>query len=335
MIKIIVRLPNWLGDVVMSLGFIEKLHETFPQATIDIIVKKGLEPIVQKNPHVHNIFSFSKSAYPGLRGVWKFGRQLARKDKYDLFFSLPNSLSSAVMAFASRAKSRIGYAEQGRSIFLTHPYKKPIDLHRVEEYVKLIEYYQKCKIITPINIAIGRPQVQSGEEYIILNINAEAASRRLPQAKAVEIALHLSKTFDIPVKLIGGPGDIEHVQRTYDYLAGNLQIFNIAGKTSLEELITIITRAKLVVSTDSGPAHIASAAGVPLVVLFGAGNEKNTGPYHRTTSQVVRLDKYPCEPCVKNKCKIATNPPCLMYMDVNQIMFAARRIIRDINLAGT
>jgi len=79
-------------------------------------------------------------------------------------------------------------------------------------------------------------------------------------------------------------------------------------------------------STDSGPAHIASALKVPLVVLFGAGNELNTGPYFNNLAHVVRNGRLPCEPCVKNTCKLQTLPLCLVQLNTAKVLHAIKEV---------
>jgi heptosyltransferase-2 len=73
--------------------------------------------------------------------------------------------------------------------------------------------------------------------------------------------------------------------------------------------------SKVLLTTDSGPAHVANAAGVPVVVLFGAGNENNTAPYNEKGRSIIRLGKLPCEPCVKNKCVLYGIPKCMELLD--------------------
>ena len=97
--KILVRLPNWLGDMVMSIPFLEHIQNEFGDAEISVIVKKELEPLLQYFPSAKEKFVFSKSEFPGIRGAYRFGKQIRQQNKYDIFFSLPDSFSSALMSF--------------------------------------------------------------------------------------------------------------------------------------------------------------------------------------------------------------------------------------------
>ena len=83
--KILIRLPNWLGDVVMSTAFIDAVKQTYPDAELHVIIKKELQGIAQLIPHI-KIHPFSKQEYRGLKGAYQFGKSL-RAEKFDLFFN--------------------------------------------------------------------------------------------------------------------------------------------------------------------------------------------------------------------------------------------------------
>src|SRR5665213_1781977 len=138
--NILIRLPNWLGDVVMSTAFVAAVQQTYPGSQIDVIIKKELSGIAFLIPGLHKVHSFSKQEWKGLNGVFRFGKTL-RNEKYDLFFCLPDSLSSAVMAWATGAKQRIGFGKEGRFFLLSKSYKKPVNIHRTDEYISLLEQF--------------------------------------------------------------------------------------------------------------------------------------------------------------------------------------------------
>ena len=92
--KILVRLPNWLGDLVMSSGFIRALSILEPDSTVDVIVKDSLSELIPLFEGINAHIPFSKVEYPGIFGAIKFGRTCSASDHYDMFFTLPDSFSS-------------------------------------------------------------------------------------------------------------------------------------------------------------------------------------------------------------------------------------------------
>jgi ADP-heptose:LPS heptosyltransferase len=118
---------------------------------------------------------------------------------------------------------------------------------------------------------------------------------------------------------IGTAKEKEHVDAILQKLGKQPAVINKAGSTrSLTELVDLIASGSVMLTTDSGPAHIGNALGVPVVVLFGAGNENNTAPYNKKNLTVLRLGQLPCEPCVKNTC-IYGLPKCLEQLDEHKI----------------
>jgi ADP-heptose:LPS heptosyltransferase len=135
--KILVRLPNWLGDMVMSVAFINELYRQYPQAEISVIAKRGIHELLPFFPPIKHSFVFDKAEYKGMKGLVEFGKTIKATEKYDLFFCLPDSFSSALMGYATGAKKRVGFKKELRSFLLTDTYPKPKRLHRVEEYLSL------------------------------------------------------------------------------------------------------------------------------------------------------------------------------------------------------
>lgn len=312
--NILVRLPNWLGDMVMSTAFIRALQQTYPSATIDVISKKNLSDLLYYFPAIKNQWLFDKKEWEGLLGAYKFGRMILRKKEYDLFFCLPNSFSSAMMSYGTKAKKRIGYKKELRNFFLTQKFIKVKNLHRVDEYVRLLELFTTIEIKEKQVKLVS--SIQKIANRIVINFNSEAPSRRMPVAKAISIMQTLLHQFqNHEFVFIGTAGEKEHVDSIIAQLpASTNQLINKAGVTTLKELFHLIASASLMLTTDSGPAHVANAFDTKTVVLFGAGNEKNTAPYNTNTTTVIRNGNLPCEPCVSNTCKFG-QPKCLLLLN--------------------
>jgi heptosyltransferase II len=315
-LKILVRLPNWLGDMVMAVGFLEQLQQQFPLAAISVIAKQGIHQLLPFYPTTQHQFIFDKTKYRGIAGAWRFGREIQKQERFDLFFCLPDSFSSAVIGWASGAQKRIGYKKELRSFLFTHAYNKPSGLHRVDAYKALLEKYTGYKTSAA---TIRLHHVFTKEEYIIVNINSEASSRRLTEQKAVELLMLLGQTVQTKTILIGAPKETPFVDGVLKKLPyGHIE--SLAGKTNLPQLVQLLASAKLVLSTDSGPAHLANALGTYTIVLFGAGNEQETAPYNSELRTIIRLGQLSCEPCEKNICVRYGTPQCLERLDSLQIV---------------
>ena len=315
--NILIRLPNWLGDMVMSTAFVQAVKEHFSNAAIDLIAKKGIDFLLDYFPQHEQRFIFSKEENKGLGGAYRFGKMIGQQKKYDLFFCLPDSFSSAVMGQAIGAKERVGHIKELRSLFLTDAFTKKKNVHRVEEYIDLLQQFIKTEIeIPPVQLLLP---LAEKKKSLIININSEAESRRLPKEKAISIISSIRNKINYEIILIGSNKEAAFVDEVFAALPEKINITNMAGKTNLKEMVELLNNCPVMLTTDSGPAHVANALGVHTIVLFGAGNENNTAPYNKHNRSIVRLGQLACEPCVNNTCKLYGVPECLVQLDESLI----------------
>jgi heptosyltransferase II len=315
--NILIRLPNWLGDMVMSIYFVREVQKQFPDASVSVIAKKGLDGLLEYFPPLKHRFIFSKDEYKGMRGLFRFGKNIRSVEHFNIFFCIPDSFSAAFMGWATGAKQRVGYKNEGRNFLLTDSYPKYSNPHRVIQYLQLLEKFTGKQTDHAASLQLKNVNERNG---ILVNIHSEASSRRIPKEKAVALIDLLRSKTNETITLIGGPKDAEYTNEVISALSNTRQINNIVGKTSLPELVELFARSKVLLSSDSGPAHLANATGLPVLVLFGAGDENETGPFYKAPSQTIRLGKLSCEPCRKNECKFKIPPPCLTDLDNDLIV---------------
>ncbi len=304
--------------MVMSIGFINALQQQYPGALISVIAKKGIHGLLDFFPPLDHRFVFSKEEYKGVGGAWRFGRMIRKTEKFELFFCLPDSFSAALIGYATGAKKRIGHKKELRQLLLTNSYRKENGKHRVREYTDLLASFTGKSYETGSIDLLISPVTKT--DTIVVNINSEASSRRLPLEKAVSLLGKLRQRTGSKIILVGGNADAEFVEEVVERLPDKSNFVNIAGKTSLYELVNFIAASSLVLTTDSGPAHVSNALGVHTIVLFGAGNENNTAPFNEINRTIIRLGKLDCEPCVNNKCLLYGIPKCLELLDETMVI---------------
>lgn len=318
--KIIVRAPNWLGDIIMSFPFLHALNEEFPNSDITVIIKQEYLALLYFLPFKVKAIPFSKEDHPGLVGIYKFAWNQPSLRHADLYFSLPPSFSSAFMGWCFSAKAKVGFRGEHRNIFLNYKSERPAHLHRSKEYLYLLSLftgkdYSNYKKIISRDID---PFFKEWEKnrYLVINPNSEASSRRLPVNMWIELLNLFEKRRFV---IIGTEKDQERID---EILAGvskekNLYI-NLAGKTNILELARVLAYAQGVITNDSGPAHLASYVGANVAVFFGAGDFLNTAPsYNIADAQIITRDES-CSPCLKNICPLDTLA-CLKNLDIHGI----------------
>ncbi len=325
----------------MSLPFFETLQHCFPLSRIDIIAKDTVQEVFRHHPTVNRIHTFSKSNVKGIYGLLTYGRTLQRDHgPYDVYISLPGSLSAAIIGYGVGSRVRLGFRGEGRSVLLTHAFSAPHGRHRAHIYRALLKYLNSRQLpaewnmqrvlndheITTLTFPFSADEEQMhvlqkhpGSTYIVFSVNSEAQSRRLPLAKWRAFGNRLLNDPDRQVILVfvGAPKEQDRVADVARGLEDQNRILNFAGQTTVRELALLLRDADAVVANDSGPMHLANAVGTPLVTHIGAADPIETEPFNKARTRII--SKYlPCSPCVKNTCPFPT-VYCLEHVTVDDL----------------
>ncbi len=330
-LKILVKLPVKLGDTIMAAYFLRAVKDFYPTCQLDVIMSKGLTDLRDFMPYIDHVHEFSKKEYPGPIGNYKFGRMIHKKDKYDLFFCLPFSFSSALAGFFSGSKIRIGYNSEHRRFLFTKSINRPIGFHIIEEFNFLLGSYTGKKV--EFQKLKFQPNIEpsfklSDNKKLILNIKSGPPSRSIPIEKAISIIKSILKRYSHEIILTGAPNEKNYITQVKNAFLQNASVINLAGKTNLLELAYVISKAECMITSDSGNAHIANAVGTPTVVLFGAAHEHRAKPYDQSISKILRLRNLECAPCQSEHCKYNDNR-CLANIDNNQIIKSMEELLNE------
>ena len=323
--NILVRLHSKLGSTIMSFAFLDLLHEQYPHAVIDVVMQKPIAELHEYKHYINTCYAFSKKEYKGVRGLYRFGRMIRIKRKYDLYIALPLSFSSALMGLFSGCTARIGFKSEFRSFLLTHSYKMPAGLHAVKQFEYLLSSYMRKNLkIGPVKMLVpetNTPALPDGKNLLI-NVNSGSQTRRLPVNKAISLIDEILEEYEFNIILIGGPGEMDFVKHIENGLKEKSRVINFTGKTDLHELAGLMKRSDLMISTDSGNAHMANAVGLKVVVIWGGcGVEGETRPYNRKGIIILKED-LPCAPCWPSEnCKFG-DPLCLLKLENQQVFNA-------------
>ena len=314
----------------MAAYFLRAVKEVYPNSHVDVIVAKGLLDLLELFPYVDGYHLFSKSDYPGPKGNIQFGKEVQSKRKYDIFFCLPFSFSSALAGFFTASKERIGYRREHRGLLLTSAIKRPKGLHIVEEFVYLLKSHSGAEFsLTPLALqpkSIEGINKQAESDSIILNVKSGPPSRSIPIGKAIDLVRDLLEKFPHQIILTGAPGEVDYISKIKDAFLDNSRLIDLSGKTTLLELFFLISQAKCMVTTDSGNAHVANSVGTPTVVLFGAAHEHRARPYDDSISIVLKNMQLECVPCESERCKYG-DVRCLSSIENASILSSVKQLL--------
>jgi len=309
--KIVVRTPNWIGDAILALPAIEGLKKNFPQAEIWLAVSdwvKDLFPADDVGPKIIPL---------GRVGHFKNLRNSAGHLKefgFDVALLLTNSFASALLFYLAGVPERWGYRRDGRSLLLSKGvlWKEPAEaLHLVHYYLNLIESLGLKTPAPEIRLTVTAEEksqaraklaalgIDAKKPLVLLNPGAAyGPAKRWPSAKFAELAGILQGRKNVEVLITGSAGEAELAES----IASSLPVRpkSLAGKTSLRELLGLMSQSVLFVTNDSGPMHMANALRVPVVAIFGPTDPKITGPFHPPSA--VHKKDVPCWPCLYRCC---------------------------------
>ncbi len=298
--KILIEPPTWLGDAVMATPAIEALLEAYPKAEVTLVGSLLSTEALKFHPQVVHSEVLDK-------GWWALRRKAKVLGHFDLAFSFRSSARSALFLFFLDAEKKCQFPKNYEG------------MHQVEKYYLFLQECEEIKAEEAGRLKLyEEPYVYSSPT---LGINPGAtygsAKRWYPDSFA-EVAIALSNKYDIVI--FGGQGeetiseDIESAIRK----SGVENVENLAGKTTIPELISRIAGLSWLVTNDSGPMHVAAAYQVPTVALFGPTKYKETSQWRNPQGHLLRKEM-DCSPCMKRSCPLKHHD-CMKLIKADEVI---------------
>ena len=314
--QILVRAANWVGDAVMSLPAIRAIRARFPGASLTVLARPWVAGVYARETAIDRTILYT---VPSGWKHWGARREAARAlAGFDCAILLPNSFDAALVAWLARIPVRIGYRRDGRGWLLTDPVPVPepgeIPRHERFYYLELlrraglIEAYPPSPSIILEGMEAARAAglekfAAEGLAGPVVGVSPGAAyggAKRWPPDRFAAAARAVARAAGASVALFGSTAErpvCEEIARALD-----VPVRNFAGRTSLAEFIDLAAACCVFLTNDSGAMHVASAAGVPTVAVFGATDDTTPGPAG-PAARVVR-EHVPCGPCLLRECPI-------------------------------
>lgn len=316
--KLLIRTPNWLGDLLMSTAFIRAVLDTFPDATVDLIVRKGFEHLPL--PHRGRLHAFDKTK----TSAGAFGRTL-RSESYDRIYLLPPSFSAAWMAFRAQIPERYGLTGGGRRLLLKPALElpwPPSSQHLIEEYAYLLGQsasgWEAGLEVDADWLAQQTLPFALPERFVAVAAGAiYGPAKEWPTEHFQEVVQQLAAD-GWPVLILGTEKDREQGEVIRQ---GHPEVINACGQTNLNQLVRVLAQSALLISNDSGAMHVMAALRRPQLALFGSTSPTWTRPLNAQARLLsLHLD---CSPCFARSCPLGhTN--CLRQLLPEAVLSAAR-----------
>jgi len=326
--RILIWEQNWLGDVLFSTPFIKAIRKRYKDAHIAVIVNPASREIVKGNPRIDEIIIFDeKNEHRGIMGRIKFIMEL-RKKKFDTAFFMHRSCSRAIICEFAGVKNRIGYFYKKRNLMLTDIVEIPDKpLHKIEYFLNIakhvkadiadknMEFFVADVDKNYVKEMLERNSIREKDGYIVLNPGANWPPKRWPEENFADLAEKLIKKYNIKVVISGGEDDLAKALRIQDLTPQRLVI--TCGRTTLKQLGSLFERAKVIISADTGPLHLARAVGAKVIALFGPTSHDLTGPYGDGIYSIIHKNVRCKVPCYEVNCK---DNRCMKAITVKDVM---------------
>ncbi len=350
--KVLVLQLTDIGDVILTSPFLRELRRYLPHAWIVLVVQPRMFNLVEKCPHVNEVLPFDWRAvknwnisFNGCLQWWLQSADIAKHHlwKHDLDIAIstrwnndPCQAASITLMYLSGAPLRIGYRDtpqdqkrlrlKGMNRFITQGPLRDFPQHEVDRQLDILRFLGANPIDSGLEVwttqddesfaqdVLNRFHVTESDSLIAFAPGATWSFRRWPSSRFIELGRWLQESYNAYILIIGGKGDRNLANQIEQKMHGR-QTVNLAGKTTLREMASVLKRCKLFIGNDSGPLHVATAAGVPVIGLFGPGEYQRFKPWG-DNHEAISLG-LSCSPCSEN-C-LFYDPRCIKGITVNQV----------------
>ena len=333
--KILVVNVNWMGDVIFSSPVFRALKETYPGASVTCLAVPRVKEILESIDGIDEIIIYDdRGRHRHPLAKWGLINEI-RKRKFDTAFLLHRSLTRALLVFLSGIPRRVGYGTKAGGIFLTDNVKllsPPV--HRSDEYCRVIEtlgvkVHDRTTVLKvhaasrkEVEEILRSQGIKDEDPFIVVHPGANWDLKRWPAENFACLINELTIKLSWKVVVAGSKEDGPLVQKIIQNLKSPPVI--LTGRTNLKQLIALMERARIVISADSGPLHLAGSVGTSAVALFGPTRPEITGPRGRGRMVILKQDVG----CNRQACYHLQCPDniCMQALTVESVLDAIEQI---------
>jgi heptosyltransferase-2 len=340
---VLVRMPNWIGDVVMATPLVRTLRESQPRARISLLVLPSGAQVLEGLGGIDETIVYRrKDEHAGLSGMLRLAKDLRRR-RFDLAISCPNSFSQALLLRLAGVPRRLGWAYGGRGFLLTDKLVPDMRGHRrvprpMPQYYLDLARHLGCEVLSAraklATTAAGEEEASrflaerglaAGTRLAGLNVGAAFGPSKLWTARGFAGTADGLRARGMRPVVLCGPGE-EALGREIEGAIGGDVIRTSDFVLSLNGLKALVKRLALLVTTDTGPRHFAVAFDVPYVCVMGSTDPRMTDQ-PEARGEIVRRDPLlDCMPCHEKVCPLVHHK-CLEEIPPAQVLAAADRVL--------
>jgi heptosyltransferase-2 len=346
--RVVVRGTNWVGDSVMTVPALRALRRVLPEAQITLVIRPGTKGIFYEGDFIDEVLVYDR------KGAWSVFGQVRewKRREFDLAVLFQNAFEAALIPFLAGVPVRLGYATESRQALLTHPLPLPdwrSSRHEVFYYLYLVTALEQmlfgrsdiCESEPDASIQISQSRKAEAAELLrtygvgeaepvvaICPGSINSRAKRWPSDRFAALADRLIES-GRRVLLIGSRDELDVSEEVIRRMQKEPVV--LTGKTSLDQITAVLDRADLIVTNDTGPAHIGAALGRPTIVIFGPTNPLTTRPF-APEAEILR-NPPDCAPCMLRDCPI--DHRCMTALTVDEVFEHSVALLKRGSFAKT
>ncbi len=346
--RVVVRGTNWVGDSLMTVPALRALRRVLPGAHITLAIRPGAKGIFSEADFINDVLVYDrKSAFSVIPQIREW-----RRRNFDLALLFQNAFEAALIPFLAGVPVRLGYATESRQALLTHPLQLPdwrSSRHEVFYYLYLVTALEQmlfgsssiCEGEPDASISISEKRIAEASHLLrtysireddsvvaICPGSINSRAKRWPAEAYAALADRLIES-QRQVLLIGSKEEAEVSKDVMSRMRHRPIV--LTGKTSLDQITAVLATVDLIVTNDTGPAHIGAALGRPTIVIFGPTNPLTTRPF----SPQAEILRHPpeCAPCMLRDCPI--DHRCMTAITVDEVFERSHAFLKRSSFAKT
>ncbi len=282
--RILVVRTDRVGDVVLTIPALTLIRKNYPKSHIAVLVAPATKDIVNGHPDIDEVIVYDKDyEHKGIFGFWKM-KNLLQSKKFDVTMVYHTKQRTNLLCFLAGIPRRIGYHNQKYGFLLTDKIfdDRPQGIRHESEYcLEILKQLglsidDQCPMpYMPIKEQARQwvkqfyktNNIEEKDRLIAIHPGGSDYTKRWPREKFAELINQMGEKYPYLYVLVGSK-EVEKIARTIQSLA-KVPLINAVGQTSIAQLAALLERCQLLISNDSGPVHVATAVGTPVISIFG------------------------------------------------------------------
>ncbi len=343
--RVVVRGTNWVGDAVMTIPALRELRRVLPQAHITLATRPWAEGLFSDADFLDEILVYDRPRRD-FRAALRQAKEWRRRS-FDLAVLFQNAFEAALIARLAKVPARVGYRTDRRGALLTHPIAVPSwrgERHEVFYYLNIVHELER--------LLDGASLMEEREPRFELQVSAarkrearamlnkhgarldvplvalcpgstNSRAKRWPAESYAALADRFVEEAGAQVLLVGARDELDVSLRVSSLMRNKAIV--LTGETTLAQLVSILSMVEVLVTNDTGPAHIAAALERPTLVIFGPTDPRTTRPFSKRAEIIRRPPD--CAPCMLRDCPI--DHRCMTAITADEVFVRATRMMKE------